>query len=339
MNKKVESIKVVVTDYIEPDLNWEAERLRSAGVRFEARQLKFAGEGELLNATRDADIVIVNMAPITARLVSQWERCSLVIRHGIGYDNVDVPALSRQRISFANIPDYCVEEVAEQAIALLFAWARKIPLSRTVLERSSQQGKWDFHAVEPIYRMKGRTLGIIGVGRIGTRVFEKLRSFGFDFLLCDPYLSSSRSAMLGSSLVSQDEVFRNSDFITLHTPLNAETRHLVNERTLALMKPTAVIINTARAGLIDEQALCGALKEQRIAGAAIDVFDPEPPRPDNPLFGLEQVILTPHLSWYSVEAGLEIRRKIIDEVQRFNDGLPPLHWINEKEMEWKNVNS
>jgi D-3-phosphoglycerate dehydrogenase len=332
-------MKVVVTDYIEPDLDWEAKCMREMDIAFQACQLKFAGEKQLLDATWDADIVVVNMAPITAGLVEQWQRCSLVIRHGVGYDNVDVSALTRRGIRFANIPDYCVEEVAEHTISLIFALARKILPSRTILERSSRQGRWEFSEVEPIYRMKGQTLGIIGVGRIGARILEKLRSFGFSFLLCDPYLSSARQDAVGIELVSHEEVYRKSDFIALHTPLNAETRHLINERTLALMKPSAFLINTARAGLIDHVALYRALKDGRLAGAAIDVFDPEPPRNDNPLFELQNVVLTPHLAWYSVEAGLEIRHKIVQQIQRFKEGLPPLNWVNERKLQFQGVES
>lgn len=327
-----EPIKVVVTDYIEADLEWEAKEIRGLGLEFEAFQLKFAPEAELAKATRDAHVIIANMAPITASLVAKWEKCSLLIRHGIGYDNVDVDAVTSRGIRFANIPDYCPQEVAEQAIALIFALGRKVVFSRKILEDCSRHHRWEFTGLEPIHQMKGQTLGIIGCGRIGSRVYLGLRSFGFKFLICDPYLTPERIEELGIELVDHETVYRGADFITMHTPLTSETRHMINERSLAMMKPSAYLINTSRAGVIDHDALYQALKNGRISGAAIDVFFPEPPPPDNPLFTLENVVLTPHMSWYSVESGWEIRRKILEQLRRFRDGLPPLNWINEDEL-------
>jgi D-3-phosphoglycerate dehydrogenase len=315
--------KVVVTDYIEPDLEWEAKEMARRGVEFETHQLKFAPPSEVAAATRDADVVVVNMVPINLELVSQWKKCRLVIRHGVGYDNVNLKALATAGIPLCYIPDYCQEEVAEQAIALLLACGRKIVSSRRVLEDSSARGSWDFSGLVPMFQMAGQTLGIIGCGRIGSRVYRKLQSFGFEFLICDPYLTVERKRELGIEVVNQETVFRNSDFITIHTPLTAETRHLVNPHTLGMMKPTAYVINTARGPMVDVQALAKALKNHVIAGAGIDVYDVEPPRPDYPLFGLPNAILTPHLAWYSENASRHIRELIVLEIDRFLAGQPP----------------
>jgi D-3-phosphoglycerate dehydrogenase len=319
----MKKLKVVVTDYIEPDLDWEAEEMARRGLEFVTHQLKFAPASEVIAATRDADVVIVNMLPITPEIISKWERCRLVIRHGVGYDNVNVAALERAGIPLCYIPDYCAEEVAEQAIMLLFACGRRLPASRRALDISSARGAWDFSETVPIYRMTGQTLGIIGCGRIGSRVYLKLKSFGFNFLICDPYLAAERKKELGIEVVDQETVFRHADFITIHTPLTPETRHLVNERTLALMKPTAYLVNTSRGPMVDAGALAAALRNGVLAGAAIDVFDVEPPRPDYPLFGLPNAILTPHLAWYSEDAGRRIRELIILEIDRFLAGQPP----------------
>jgi D-3-phosphoglycerate dehydrogenase len=317
------NVKVVVTDFIEPDLDWEAGELARRGVEFQIHQLKFAKTAEVIAATRDADVVIVNMVPITKELLSGWEKCRLVIRHGVGYDNVDVKALEAAGIPVCYIPDYCQEEVAEQAIALILACGRKIVSSRRVLDDSSARGSWDFADVVPIFQIAGQTLGIIGCGRIGSRVYQKLQSFGFKFLICDPYLTEERKRELGIEVVNQETVFRNADFVTIHTPLTAETRHIVNARTLGMMKSTAYIVNTARGPMVDEPALAEALRNGVIAGAAIDVFSIEPPRADYPLFGLPNVILTPHLSWYSENAGRRIRELILLELDRFLAGQPP----------------
>ena len=316
-------VKVVVTDYIEPDLNWEAAELAKRGIEFVCHQIKFAPLEQIIAATRDADIVLVNMVPVTPELIAGWEKCRLVIRHGVGYDNVDVAALHKAGIPLCYIPDYCVEEVAEQAIALLLACGRKLMSSRKVLDDSSARGRWDFTDVIPIYRMAGRTVGIIGCGRIGSRVYQRLQSFGFKFLICDPYLTEERKRELGIEVVDKETVFRESDFVTIHTPLTPETRHIVNAETLALMKPTAYLVNTARGPMVDAQALAGALKNGVIAGAGIDVYSTEPPPPDFPLFPLPNAILTPHLAWYSEEGGWRIRELIILEIDRFVAGLPP----------------
>lgn len=315
--------KVVVTDYIEPDLQWEAEEMARRGVEFETHQLKFAPNQDVIAATREADLVVVNMVPITKEIVSQWKKCRLVIRHGVGYDNVDVAALNQAGIPLCYIPDYCQEEVAEQAIALLLACGRRLATSRHVLDESSARGAWDFKDIIPIYQAAGLTLGIIGCGRIGSRVYQKLHSFGFKFLICDPYLSEERKRELGIEVVDHDTVFRNADYITIHTPLTPETRHLVNARTLALMKRTAYVVNTARGPMVDAQALAEALKNGIIAGAGIDVYEVEPPRPDFPLFNAPNVILTPHLAWYSENAGRRIRELIVLEIDRFLAGKPP----------------
>ncbi len=321
-------MKVAVTDYIEPDLNWEAEKLRGQGIELASHQLKFAPFEDVAAATRDADVVVVNMVPITRELIESWTRCRLLIRHGVGYDNVDRAALDEAGIPLCYIPDYCVEEVAEQAIALIFACARRIPRSRTVLDESSQNGRWDFKDVIPMFRMAGQKLGILGCGRIGSRVYQKLKSFGFEFVICDPYLSEKRKRELDIELVDKETLFRESDFITIHTPLTPETRYIVNRDTLALMKSTAYLVNTARGGMVDVDALAEALRDGVIAGAGIDVYETEPPRPDYPLFGLPNAILTPHLAWYSEDAGWKIREIIVLEIERFAAGLAPRYVAN-----------
>lgn len=303
--------------------------LAARQIGFACHQLKFAPFQAVSNATRDADVVVVNMVPITRALVATWRRCQLVIRHGVGYDNVEVAALEEAGIPLCYIPDYCMEEVAEQAIAMILGCGRRIVSTRAVLDRSSQNGRWDFADAVPIFRMAGRKLGILGCGRIGSRVLQKLRTFGFEFLVCDPHLSEDRQRELGIETVSQETLFRESDFLTIHTPLTPETRHIVNRRTLALMKPTAYIVNTARGGMVDADALAEALREAgAIAGAAIDVFEVEPPPSDYPLFGLRNAILTPHLAWYSEDSGRRIREIILEEIERFAEGLPPRYAVN-----------
>jgi D-3-phosphoglycerate dehydrogenase len=313
-------MKVVVTDYIEDNLDWEAEQLAAAGIEFAAYQLKFKPEAEILGKIADADVVLVNMVKMDESILSKMPNCKLLIRHGIGYDNVDVSACTKYGIQFAYQPDYCKEDVAEHAIALIFACGRKVVWSRKILDRCSQQGRWDFTGLFPIRRLDGKTLGIVGVGRIGSRVYRKLKTFGFRILGNDPYLSQKRKKELELEFVDKKTLFSESDFVTIHTPLNDETRHLVNAETIGWMKPTAYLINTSRGPMVDIDALAEALKSNRIAGAAIDVYEVEPPPQDYPLFGLDNVILTPHTGWASEEAGWEIRRSILDDILAFSEG-------------------
>jgi D-3-phosphoglycerate dehydrogenase / 2-oxoglutarate reductase len=324
-------IKAVVTDYIEDDLNWEKEELTKNGVEFAAYQLKFLPEAEVAAKLADADAIVVNMVKMTPSLLEKLPKCKLLIRHGIGYDNVDVPACTRLGIQFAYQPDYCMEDVAEHAIALIFALARKVPQSRKTLEQAAATNQWDFSKLLPFYRMDGRTVGIVGLGRIGSRVYRKLRHFGFKFLVHDPYLSDTRRAEFPEvKFVDKETVFKQSDYITLHTPLNDETRRLVNKETLGWMKPTAVLVNTARGPLVDAEALAEALRKNQIAGAAIDVFDVEPPPLSHPLFAVENCILTPHVGWASFEAGWEIRKSIVNDILLFQAGKPARCVINKE---------
>ena len=323
--------KVVVTDYIEPDLDWEAAEMEKRGVDFAALQIKFSPEEEVIAALEDADVVVVNMIKMTANIINALKQGVRVIRHGVGYDNLDVAALTAKGIPVAYCPDYCAEEVAEQAIALMFALARQVPRSRRVLDDSIARGQWDFSPIAKCYRMKGRVLGIIGCGRIGSTVYTKMRHFGFEkILVCDPYLTDERLEELGATHVPQEEVFRQADYITIHTPLNDETRRFIDGPALAMMKSTAYLINTARGPLVDHDALAEALRENAIAGAGIDVFDDEPPKDTFPLLNLDNAILTPHLSWYSEDAAWTIRKDVLEDIDLALAGKPPRFCLNEE---------
>lgn len=326
-------MKVVVTDYVEPDLDREARELAQRGVDFRCYQLKHAPTVQLIEAIRDADLVVVNMAPMPAAVIETLDRCRLIIRHGIGYDNIDAAAATRKGIRVANVPDYCPEEVAEHAIMLIFACYRRLRVSRTVLEESSRRGAWDFAPCRPIFRLTGKTLGIVGCGRIGSRVLKKMVGFELRFLVCDPYLTEERKRELGIETVSLETVLRESDIVTLHAPYSAETYHLIGAPQLRMMKPSAVLINTSRGPLVDTAALVQALKEHTIAGAGGDVYEGrEPPDPSLELFHLENAVLTPHLAWYSEEAAQTIREKIMEDILRFLEGRPPRFVVN-KEVE------
>ena len=323
-------MKWIVTDYIEDNLDWEAAEMKKAGVEFAAFQLKFKPEDEIVAQIKDADAVLVNMVKFTESLIAKLPKMKLLIRHGIGYDNVDVAACTKHGVKFAYQPDYCVEDVAEHAIALIMACGRKVVWSRKTLDDSSAKQQWDFTGLFPLRRMAGKTLGVVGCGRIGSRVVQKMAAFGFKIIGCDPLLSATRKKELGIEFVDKETLFRTADYITLHTPLGQETRNLVNAQTLALMKPTAYLINTSRGPMVDEEALAATLKKKQIAGAAIDVFAVEPPPIAHPFFGLDNVILTPHIGWASDEAGQEIRQSIVNDVLAFAAGKPARCVVNKE---------
>ena len=329
MNKS-KKIKIVVTDYIEEELNWEREQLRSSPLlTFDAYQLKHASENELVEKVRDANIIVVNMAQFNERVINALDNCQLIIRHGVGYDNVDVPALTKKGIVLINIPDYCVEEVAEQTVMLIFNCARKFVRQQESMARSVAKGQWDFDLVYPIYQVSDKTLGVIGCGRIGSTVFRMMKGFNMKYLICDPYINEVRKRELGITTVALDEVLSESDIITIHTPLNDETRHLISETQLKLMKQTAFIINTARGGILDEDAIVKACQQRWIAGAALDVYEfREPPNKNSKLLAVENITLTPHLAWYSVESEWKIRKKIIENILLFIESKKLINVIN-----------
>lgn len=324
--------KVVVTDYIENDLDWEVEQFSKLdNVTFEHYQLKQAPKAELIEKLKDADIVVVNMAGFDAEVIDALEKCQLVIRHGIGYDNVDVPACTRNKIRFAYQPDYCATEVAEQAVALIMCCARKLFASFEVLKDAAQTQIWNFVPMGEVHRLFGQTLGVIGCGRIGGRVVRMMQSFGVKIMVCDPYLDERQRGALGiDETYDLETVLREADIVTLHTPLNDQTRHMIDEPQLQLMKKSAILVNTARGGLIKTEALAKALNEGWIAGAGIDVYEKEPPPPDMPLFSAPNATLSAHIGWMSIEAGWDIRYKIMDDIMACIGGQPPKNTVNKE---------
>jgi len=322
------AIRVAVTDFIEPDLEWERAQLAPLGVDFRAHQLKFASPDELVSQVGDAEVLVVNMAKMTREVLGRLPSCRLVIRHGVGYDNIDVPAATEAGIQVCYVPDYCREEVAEQAMMLLMLCRRRFVEQVESMEDSVAKGQWDFSKVIPVRRFSNSKAGLVGCGRIGSLVVNMLRGFGVDVMVHDPYLSERRQQELGIRTLPLDEVLQQADMITIHPSLTRETRHMIGERELRLMRPTAILVNTARGAIVDAAALARACREGWIAGAGIDVFEKEPPDRDFVLRGIPNVILTPHLAWYSEDAGWSIREKILEDIRRFIDGRPPRYPLN-----------
>lgn len=335
MNKKV---IFKITDYIEPDLKWEEEECRKLGIEFSYYQMRDASARELIDTFKDADILLTNMATFNAEVMDGLENVKVLLRHGIGYDKVDVDAATRNGIVFANEATASSEDVAEHALMLIFETWRKRKLMDIVLERWMNTGTWSSAGISPIFRMKGKTLGIIGCGNIGSRLLKRVSGFGMKVLVCDPYLPPERYKELGTTHhVPFDDVLKEADIVTVHVPVTDETRGMFHLEKFKLMKPTSVVINTARGPIIKTEDLVTALKKGIIAGAGIDVYEKEPPPRDSDLYKMDNVILTPHIAWYSEEGGWDIRYMIMEDVKAFLAGKLPQFVINPEVLERSNL--
>ncbi len=311
---------VVALDDGYPDYEQETTLLAAVGARFEVRPCRH-DEAAVVAAMRDADVALVRESPVSRRAIEAMQHGLAVVRYGIGVDNIDLEAARQRRIAVANVPDYGTDEVATQTVALALAVVRRLHLH----EQEVRAGRWSTGVLAPMYRLRGRTLGLVGYGRIARMAHDMLAGFGWGRVLAnDP------RAVLpeGVQAASVDEICREADLISLHAPLNAQTRHLIDARRIALMRPTAILVNTARGGLVDLRALATALAEGRLLGAGLDVFEQEPPDPAHPLFALPNVVLTNHIGWYSEEAMRDVQRKAAEEAVRVLQGHPPKHWLN-----------
>lgn len=303
------------------DYQCEQEVLAEVGATFEV--IPCAGDAvNVAERIRDCSALLVRESRIAANVIESMPRLQAIVRYGIGVDNIDLDCARRRRIKVANVPDYGTEEVSDQALALLLAVSRRV----TTRNRDVRAGRWNVGRAEPMYRMAGRTLGLVGYGRIARAVERKLRAFGIARVLVhDPNVQQMPA---GAHPADLDTLCRESDYISLHAPLNTGTHHLLDARRIGLMKPTAVIVNTARGPLIDEAALVAALREGRLLGAGLDVLEREPPSADNPLLALDNVVLSDHTGWYSEESMRDLQRGAAAEVARVLCGQDPIHWVN-----------
>lgn len=290
----------------------------------ELRMANSASPEDILAVARNADAIIVCYARLTGDLLRQLTRCKVIGRTGLGVDNIDLPAAKERGITVTYVPDYCLHEVSDHAMALLLALARKIPFSNKLV----QAGRWEMPAVVPIRRLQGQVLGLVGFGHIPRLVAPKARAFGLKIVACDPHVAPDVLKSAGVEGVSFDRLCEVSDFISVHAPLLPATRGLVNADAFAKMKPGMLIVNTARGPLIDEAALIAALDAGKIGGAALDVVTVEPLAKDSPLLNRDNVILTPHTGFYSVEALEELQTKAATDVARVLSGEKPVYPIS-----------
>ncbi len=276
---------------------------------------------------READAIITELHAITGEMMASFRHCRVIVCASTGFDYVDHAVAGKRGIRVSNVPGYCTDEVATHTIALLLSQARRLPQVRQLV----RAGEWDPRPVRPLPHVRGQTLGLLGYGRIGSTVAAKALALGFRVIACDPYVDPETMTAANVRPVDRETLLREADYLTLHTPLTDETRHIMDERAFALMKPGAYLINTARGALVVEAALLAAVTSGRLAGAAIDVLASEPPPLDHPFLRDDRIFVTPHSAWCSEEADQEVWERAAAEVARVLRGEPPLWAVNHLE--------
>jgi D-3-phosphoglycerate dehydrogenase / 2-oxoglutarate reductase len=312
-------VLIAVTDSPFPSLDPAVAALKR--VDPELRMAKSTSSQDILAVAQDADAVLVTYAKLPGELLKAFTRCKVIGRFGLGVDNIDIPAAARLGITVTYVPDYCLHEVSDHAMALLLALARKIPFSNRLV----QSGRWEVPPIVPLRRLEGQVLGLIGFGNIPRAIAPKAKAFGLKVIAYDPYVAATAMKALGVEGTSFADLLGHSDFVSIHAPLLPATRGLMDAAAFARMKKGAFVVNTARGPLIDEPALVAALDSGHLAGAALDVVAVEPLAADSPLLGRDNVILTPHTAFYSVEALEELQTKCASDVARVLSGETPVY--------------
>ena len=331
--------KCIVTDYVEPDLNWEAGQYQEAGIKFEALQLRKAEPSEIASRVSDADVLVVDQARITEEVMMAMKKCQLIIRHGDGYDNLDLKSASAQGIVCVNKPGFWSREVAELAFCLALALCLKLPEQQRVAAspRPGPEGGWNLSPAMPQRSVSGMTVGVMGFGKIGRHAARFFGGVCSQVLVHDPFVDREMIERTGATAVSMDELLSQSDILTIHVPATAETTGFFDHARIARMKAGAMLVNTARGPIVRADALVAALESGHLSGAALDVTDPEPLPGGHPLFSLPNVIVTPHLGWYSEDALWNMRRSIVEDVIAAANGKLPSTVINPAVLQASNL--
>lgn len=310
--------RVLVTDTDMPSFEIEEEVLRPLGA--EVHLSPSGDEATLVVEAGRSDAIMVGYVPVREPVIASAAKhgCRAIVRYGIGYDNVDVAAADRYGIPFANVPDYCQDEVADHSMTLLLAHARKL----VDATRSVRDGGWDIPKGQ-VPRIQGRRLGLVGFGRIGRRVATRAMAFGLEVLAFDPVAPVDVSGVKPAGSVA--DVFRDADYVSLHLPLTEKTHHIIGRETMSAARRQPVLINTARGGLVDLQAVLEALDEGLLGGVALDVFETEPLPADHPLRNHPLAVVTPHMSYYSNDSEPDLIRRVAEEIARGLRGEPLLN--------------
>jgi D-3-phosphoglycerate dehydrogenase len=318
---------IVVTDHPAPTTDIEAAMLERIDGRLVVAPT--GDEAELVRLAADADAILTCFKHVTPAVVRASPKLRVVGRYGVGVDNISVETATELRIPVTNVPVYCVDEVAEHALALMLTLAR----GTAAYDASVRAGDWDIRVAMPIHRVAGSVLGVVGFGHIGRAVASRARAFGLEVLVADWSSTADDAVEFGAEVVPLDDLLRRADVVSLHVPLTDATEQLIDARRLALMKPTALLINCARGAIVDLDALAEALARGRLGGAGIDVFVPERFPADHPLVGLPNTVLTPHTAFYSEESIADLQRLATQNVIDVLTGGTPGHIVNAAELE------
>jgi D-3-phosphoglycerate dehydrogenase / 2-oxoglutarate reductase len=313
---------IAVTDSVFPSLDPAKAALARLDPTY--RMSKSVNADDIVAVAKDADAVLVTYAKLTREVLMQLTRCKAIGRFGLGVDNIDLVTAKEKGIAVNYVPDYCIREVSDHAMALLLALIRKIPLSNKLV----QSGRWEMSTVVPIRRIEGTVLGLVGFGHIPRLVAPKAQAFGIKVIAYDPYAKPEVLKAAGVDSVDFDTLLKTSDYISVHAPLLPATRGLMNAAAFAKMKKGAYIVNTARGPLIDEPALVAALDSGQVGGAGLDVVAAEPLAKDSPLLGRDNVIISPHTAFYSIEALNELQAKCATDVARVLSGEKAIYPIS-----------
>jgi D-3-phosphoglycerate dehydrogenase len=318
---------VLVTDHPWPSTEPEASVLARVGARLVVAET--GEEDELLDLVRDADAILTCFRHVTPAVVRAGARLQVIGRYGIGVDNIAVSEATRLGIPVTNVPEYCTDEVAEHVLALVLAHERSL----CRFDAAVRRGDWSLATGLPIRRVAGRTFGIVGLGRIGAVLARQAGALGLDVVAYDPTATDPELAAAGAERVSLEELAERADYVSIHVPLTSETRGLVGRDFLARMKPSAFLVNAARGAIVDSDALVEALRAGRIAGAGLDVFEPERLPPDHPLLSTPGVLVTPHVAFYSEESVLELELRAAENVAAILAGRRPASVVNPEVLE------
>ena len=318
---------VLMTDYAWPSVEPERKVLSEIGAELIVAET--GAEDELVSLAPQSDGILTCWEQTTTAVIRAAERCQVIGRCGIGLDNIDVKTATELGIVVTNVPAYCIDEVSDHAMALLLACARKI----SIFDREAKRGGWVRDVGPPVYRIRGKTLGIMGFGKIGKAVVPKAKAFGLDVIVYSPSLSAQVAESCGVQKVELPELLMQSDFITIHAPLNSRTENLLGKEEFRQMKETAYVINTSRGGIIDTAALCTAVQKGWIAGAGLDVLAEEPPAPDEPLIELDNIVITPHAAFASEESTYDLEVSAARAVADVLSGKMPESVVNREVLE------
>lgn len=315
--------KVVIADTVVPNQDIEREILEPIADVVVVPREDVDG---LRQEIRDAQAILTCYTRFSEDMIRSAQQCKIIARSGIGVDTIPVQLATDMGIAVTNVPDYCVDEVADHTMALMLSLVRRID----DLARLARDGVWDYERAGQVYRLAGRKLGLVGFGNIARQVARRAKVFKLELLVFDPFISQADLDAMGAQRMELNDLLAQSDIVSLHVPLNASTKHLIDDAALGRMKSDAYLVNTSRGGLVNTEALCRALEQSQLAGAALDVLDDEPPTELKLLAATPGLLLTPHAAFNSEEATRELREKSASEIARVLRGQAPHYQINKQ---------